>query len=211
MVGHNYRREAGYRQLKRWLDDGRLGTVIDAQCESSHAGGLRLEPNTWRFDPTLCPALPLIQLGVHLVDLCNLCFGRPVDVTALMRHRAIPGENADATMTLIGYEGGVLVSVASHYCTPGRSEILVSGLEGRIRADAGHAALTTSAGTEAPELAPVASQAEEMREFAAAVRGEGTVETPGEAGLWALAVCEAATLSAREGRTVQTAELPGAH
>lgn len=209
MIGHNYRREAGYRQLKAWLDEGRLGTVIDAQCESSHAGGLQLDPTTWRFDPTLCPALPLIQLGVHLIDFCNLCFGRPVEVTSLQRHRVIPGDNTDATQTLIAYESDVLVAVASHYCTPGRSEILVSGLAGRAHADARSAELRVDGTTQRPELTPVASQAEEMREFAAAVLGEGTIETPGEVGLWALAVCEAATVSARERRSVTIAELPG--
>ncbi len=209
MVGHNYRREAGFRQLLRWLREDRLGTVIDAQCESSHAGGLHLDPNTWRFDPALCPALPLIQLGVHLIDLCNLCFGTPVEVTGIQRHRVIPGENVDATMAIIAYESGVLASVASHYCTPGRSEIVVSGLNGRIQAVARSAELRCGSEVERPELTPVGSQAEETREFAAAILGEGPVETPGEAGLMALAVCEAATRSSREGRAVRIAELPG--
>lgn len=209
MVGHNYRREAGYRQLKRWLDEGRLGTVIDAQCEATHAGGLRLDPSSWRFDPALCPALPLIQLGVHLLDLCNHCFGTPVEVTALQRHRVIPGDNVDATMTLVAYANDVLVSLASHYCNPGRSELLVSGVEGRILARPMAAELTTSQGVESAELTKVDSQTEEMREFAAAVSGEGSVETSGEVGLVALAICEAATLSQREGRTVRIDELAG--
>ncbi len=209
MVGHNLRRGAGFRQLKRWLDEGRLGTVIDAQGEQSHAGGLRIDPTTWRFDPALCPALPLIQLGVHMIDVFNHCFGQPVEVSGVQRHRVIPGDNVDATMTLIAYESGVLATVASHYCTPGRNEALLSGLEGRIMASNGQATLTTSAGVESPELAQVATQAEECAEFAAAILGQGTIETPGEVGLWALAICEAATLSSRTGRTVKLAELDG--
>lgn len=214
MIGHNYRREPAYRQLKQWLDEGRLGTVIDAQCESSHAGGLRLDPNSWRFDPKLCPALPLIQLGVHLIDLCNHCFGRPVEVTGLMRHRVIPGDNVDATMTIIAYESGVLASCASHYCTPGRSELLVSGVDGRAQARRGYAELVTSSGKETPDVADGgagrrSSQAEEMWEFAAACLGTAEIETTGEVGQMALAVCQASTLSAAEGRTVRIAELPG--
>jgi len=209
MIGHNYRRDAAYRQLAAWLDEGKLGTVIDAQCESSHAGGLRLDPNSWRFDPSLCPALPLIQLGVHLIDLCNHLFGKPVEVTGIQYHRVIPGNNADATMCIIGYESGVLASVASHYCTPGRSELIVSGIEGRITARRGMAELKAGGESLRPELNEPNTQMLEMQEFAASILGEAEIETTGEVGLMALAACQAATLSAKTGRTVKIAELPG--
>ena len=209
MIGHNYRRSPAFRQLKGWLDEGLLGTVIDAQCESSHAGGLRLDPKSWRFDPELCPALPLIQLGVHLIDLCNHCFGTPVEVTSLQRHRVIPGDNSDATLSLWAYESGVLASVASHYCTPGRNEILVSGIEGRIHSYRNKCDLQVSGRHESPEFEPDRTQHEETREFAAAILGQAEIETTGEVGLMALAVCEGATLSAKSGRTVKLAELPG--
>ncbi|MCC7491563.1 MAG: Gfo/Idh/MocA family oxidoreductase [Fimbriimonadaceae bacterium] len=209
MIGHNYRREATFRQAREWLEAAAIGTLIDAQGESSHAGGLQINPATWRFDPTLCPALPLIQLGVHVIDFLNHCLGRPVEVSGLQRHRVIPGNNVDATVSCIAYESGVLATVASHYCTPGRTEVLFSGLGGRVQVNGGKASLHTKAGVTAPEIARLDSRLEECREFAAAVLGQTTVETPGEAGLWALAVCEAATLSQRERRTVALAELPG--
>ena len=49
--------------------------------------------------------------------------------------------------------------------------------------------------------------AEELEEFAAAIRGNGRPEVGGEYGTVSLAVIRAGILSAREGRRVEVAEI----
>lgn len=209
MVGHNYRRTGALRQVARWAADGAIGPLLDVQAEATHPGGLHQNPDTWRFDPALCPALPLIQLGVHLIDLANLLLGEPVEVTSLQRRRLIPGDNVDLTQSLCAYAEGALLSLVSHYCAPPRYACWVTGRDGRIEASTGSAVLRRQGGEEVWSGEPVDTQAEELREFAAAVQGQGTVETTGEGARRALAVCEAATRSAAERRTVALSELPG--
>jgi xylose dehydrogenase (NAD/NADP) len=211
MVGHNYRRQPAFRQLKRWLDEGAVGRVVDGQAQASTFTGLSLTADKWRFDPDLCPALPLVQLGIHLIDICNWLFGEPLEVTSRMRHRAIPGENVDASMTLIEYPDDVLVTLASHYCTPVRTELTVTGVEGVIKAERTCIELARGHRGEDKRVLEVGfgdSQREQMHEFAAAILNGEPLETPGEVGLWALAVCEAARLSQDERRSVLLAELP---
>ena len=65
-------------------------------------------------------------------------------------------------------------------------------------------------GEQTPVAVPCAKNdalAEELEEFAAAVRGQGRLEVGGEYGTRSLAVVRAGILSAREGRRVEVAEL----
>jgi len=65
-------------------------------------------------------------------------------------------------------------------------------------------------GEERPVAVPFANKdtiAEELEEFAAAIRGNGRPEVGGEYATTSLAVIRAGILSAREGRRVEVAEI----
>ena len=47
-VGHSSRRLSGHREMKRWLDDGRIGEISLAEANFSNERGLELTPQTWR-------------------------------------------------------------------------------------------------------------------------------------------------------------------
>jgi predicted dehydrogenase len=57
------------------------------------------------------------------------------------------------------------------------------------------------------ELDPIDPVVDELGAFAAAIRGEGSVEVDGEAGLAVVAVMEAAVESAATGRAVEVASV----
>ena len=60
---------------------------------------------------------------------------------------------------------------------------------------------------QAAVLQPIDELADQMAEFAGAIRGETTVEVDGEAGLAVIAVMEAALESATSGRSVEVASV----
>jgi predicted dehydrogenase len=65
-------------------------------------------------------------------------------------------------------------------------------------------------GESRPEAVPCASNdtlVEELEEFAAAARGQGKHEVGGEEAMRSLAVVRAGILSAREGRSVEIAQI----
>src|SRR3712207_8866962 len=45
-VGHSSRRLSGHREMKRWIDDGRIGEISLAEANFSNERGLELTPNT---------------------------------------------------------------------------------------------------------------------------------------------------------------------
>ncbi len=84
-VGHSSRRLSGHREMKRWIEDGRLGEVSLAEANFSNERGLELTPSTWRWYADKSPGGAFIQLGVHHADTLQFLLG-PVK----SRHRARP-------------------------------------------------------------------------------------------------------------------------
>ncbi|GAI81652.1 unnamed protein product, partial [marine sediment metagenome] len=59
---------AEVREMKSLVARGALGKVLSAEANYSHSGGLSLTSQQWRWDENKCPALPLMQLGIHHID-----------------------------------------------------------------------------------------------------------------------------------------------
>lgn len=211
MVGHHTRRLVPFRLLQQAVASGQLGRPLSGEAQFSHAGGKHLAPEAWRSDPARCPGLPLNVIGVHLVDVLNMLFGRPRRVAALHRRALVP-RNDDCTATLVAYDPPVLATVVSHYATPTVHWLRVVGTEGVAEVHDGGTVfvMRNEAGQTRREEHPERlSMAEEFREFARAIRHGEPVETDGRGGVLAAAVTEASVISAREGRFVDVDELLG--
>jgi predicted dehydrogenase len=211
MVGHNTRRRTAIRTAKQWIAEGRIGRLLGCDAQFSGGTGLTMGENVWRADPVRCPGLPLIQLGIHIVDVMNMLMGTPRQVAAFHR-RAFLRRNNDCTVSIIAYDEPLTATLTSHYVVdPAINAMHLMGTHGRIEITHGHhrIALLGPEGKlrDAHEFDEENSYVEEFRVFGdALLRGE-PVETDGLGGVMALAVVEASILSAREGRFVRIEEL----
>ncbi|HEU5324117.1 MAG TPA: Gfo/Idh/MocA family oxidoreductase, partial [Methylomirabilota bacterium] len=67
-VGHQRRRQAASRAIKRLLDDGVLGRVAQIEGNFSVDIGFSLEPGAWRLLRAETPGGPITNLGIHHID-----------------------------------------------------------------------------------------------------------------------------------------------
>ncbi len=208
MVGHNTRRAQTFRTVKRMIDRGELGTVVAMEANFSHAGGLGVPPDAWRYRRETCPAVPLMQLGVHCVDTMNYFAGAPARVSSFMSSK-IMKQNDDVTVTLVEYENGVLATLHSHYVVAGTNFVAAYGSEANVYAEWERLDKTTREphGVMSKPFPRNDTQLEEISEFATCIETGVQPETDATAGLLALAVVEAAIISHKEKRIVSLEEI----
>ena len=111
-VGHSSRRLSGHREMKRWLEDGRIGDISLAEANFSNERGLELTPQTWRYYADKSPGGAFIQLGVHHADTLQFLLGPVKSVTAHARKLYTKSEVPDAIMAISS-------SRAAHSATSG--------------------------------------------------------------------------------------------
>lgn len=210
MVGHNARRRTRIRVMKRLLSEGSLGQPLMAEANNSHAGGLALQPDDWRWSRANCPGGSLSQLGVHHIDTLHYLLGPIARVSAWQRRRAIAADIDDITTTLLEFENGALGYIGAHYAVQSTRYIYILGTHANIRWDrALGLVFENEQGREQLAIDEVDTIQEEIDEFARCIATGSSPEVGGSEGLAAVAVIEAAVLSNQRGRPVDISEITG--
>jgi predicted dehydrogenase len=205
-VGHQRRRTAAKRRIKAMLEAGELGDVETVVTNQSIPNGFKMPETAWRWNPEESPLGSMTSLGVHKIDTINYLVGPVRRVFAFTR----PGRFKpidEATVLTLELESGALATLTTSFFTPVVNDTTVFGTDAAAWSTMGGAKLRIQGrGDPAPvevELEPIDELADQMAAFAAAIRGETTVEVDGEAGLAVIAVMEAAVESAASGRAVE--------
>lgn len=223
-VGHSSRRLSGHRQMRQWIDDGRLGSVSLAEANFSNERGLELTPTTWRYYASKSPGGAFIQLGVHHADTLQYLLGPVRAVQACARRLYTQAEVPDAVMAILEFESGALGYLGTGWASPGIYSLTLQGTKANLLYDLDFT--HWDAADEVDEFSTLLSQSygesertrlslpptdmfrEQLEEFALAIRGEATVEVGATEALRALAVVRAALASnERNGAAVEIAEV----
>lgn len=136
-LGHNHCASDGLLNLaKDYIAEGRLGTVVAFEENSSHSGGLEIEPGDWRGMAGRNPGGMLFQCGVHALHALAYLFG-PVDaVQAMMRYDANPNtETADAANVLLHCPNGLVGTLNCYHVTGYCHELRIFGTKGNLYLD----------------------------------------------------------------------------
>jgi len=205
MVGHNARYGRAARQAKALVDDGAVGEPVSVEIHFSADNVQKGSHEGWRFQPGQCPLLPMMQLGIHAVDLAQYLVGPVRGASGRSRSVLTQPGVVDSVTGLLLFESGVAGTVVSNYCTPDLFQLRLAGTDGVLLLDWIPHRLTVlprGGRTEAPEVRDFDRYAgedlvAELREFAGAVRARRAPETDGRVGLQALAVVEAMSQSAQ--------------
>lgn len=207
-VGHQRRKQAASRALKRLLDEGVLGRV--AQVEGNFSGdiGFTFKPGIWRADRAETPAGAMTNIGIHHVDTYQYLLGPIARVTAFSGRVALTGvEIDDATSIVFEFAAGGLGYLGTSWVHANRTSVItLHGTEAQAwhEVDGTRLYLARRGQPEraAVPLTPVDPIVEELAEFARCVREGAKPEVGGEEGTANVAVLEAIVESIETGRAV---------
>ncbi len=210
-LGYQRRREGHFRWIRRQIDDGLFGPLVNAEANISRDRLGRIDPASWRHTATGMPGGVMLQIGIHYTDVLSYLLGRVVAVSGRLAQLVLPGENPDVASLVLEHECGALSTLNASYASASEYYLMnIYGKEASAFYDA-HGGLRLLRrgrdGAVAIPCEPNDTLVEELEEFAAAVRGEDKPEMDGESATASLAVIRAGILSARTGRRVEVAEV----
>ncbi len=206
-VGHNRRRQPANRWIRQALDDGELGELL--AVTSTHAAPLLFNPNLapWRRELAESPVGGMAALGIHQIDNFHFLAGSIAAVLADSTQLLPEGEVDDTTMISLQFETGALGHLFTSMATGPAVELTAfgTGAIARNTGDGARLTLQSRGSTEQTEvpLDPLDTVADQLAEFAAAIRGETQPETDGIEARRAVAVLEAIVESAGTERWVE--------
>ena len=201
MVGHDMRRSRVARRTKRALQEGVLGKVVSMEIHFSTDTAMHLNENSWRLESDGRSLLPMVQLGIHGVDLVQYFFEPMETVYAEARSITTPPRVMDSVAATFRTRDGIHGTMISNYCSKATFEYRISGTLATLQSS-GHTLRiqkqqgAAEHGEETTRIEDYSdhtheSYARELKAFAQAVRGHAEIETDGWAGLQAIAVVEA--------------------
>ncbi len=219
-VGHSSRRLSGHREMRRWIEDGRIGDISLAEANFSNERGLELTPQTWRFYADKSPGGAFIQLGVHHADTLQYLLGPVKQVSAHARRLYTKSEVPDAVMAICEFESGALGYIGTGWASPGVYTMNLLGTKANLMYDLDFTHWDES--HQADDWSTLRSQfygeserqrvelqrtdmfREQLEEFGLAIRGQATVEVGAVEAVRALAVVRAVLESSqRNGAAVR--------
>jgi predicted dehydrogenase len=205
-VGHGRRRQGANRALKKLIEDGALGRVVQLEANISSDSGFKMKPGGWRTDPREQPAGAMTGLGIHHVDTYQYLLGRIARVAAFSARRVLRGIDIyDTTGILFEFSSGVIGYLGTGFVVANRTNLLtLHGTEAQAFAEGETSRLSLRKRGES-QASPVTVQtvdwiAEQLAEFGRCVREGGRPEVGGEEGTANVAVLEAIIESTRTGK-----------
>lgn len=214
MICYYQRYNARHQQIKRLLAEQAIGQVTSMRVNFSDY--FPPQPGFWHHNPAISGGGPLMDLGIHCLDLVRYLGGPILEVCALIDTLIAPSPVEDTATLLLKLANGAQAVVTSHWSVanfePNQAMLEISGTHGSIQAapiqakdSAGILRLLTADGVQDFSVAPGGQRPHValIEDFARAVTNNTPVPIAGEAGLAGLAVIEAAYESARTGRRIK--------
>jgi predicted dehydrogenase len=210
-LGYQRRRESHFRWIKAEIEQGRFGKLVQAECNISRDRLGRFDLSSWRYTATGMPGGVMLQIGIHYVDVLEFLMGPVRSVSAQLAQLVLPGDNPDVANMILRHESNALSNLTASYASASEYYMmniygkeasayfdLFSGLRHLKRGETSARPITTAVND---------TIREELEEFAHCVRNGTQPETDGYWAARNLAVIKAGVRSAREGRTVEVAEV----
>jgi predicted dehydrogenase len=210
-IGYQRRRESQFRWIRKQIDDGVFGRLVNAEANISRDRLGKIDLSSWRYTAEGMPGGVMLQIGVHYTDVLEYLLGPVKAVSGSLAQLVLPGDNPDVASLILEHESGALSTVNASYASASEYYLMnVYGKEASAYYDLHEGLRFLKRGAERSE--PVAvpkidAFVDELEEFARAARGEGKPEMDGEAATRSLAVIRAGIRSAGEGRRVTIAEV----
>lgn len=210
-LGYQRRRESQFRWIKRQIDEGLFGKLVNAEANISRDRLGKIDLGSWRYQAAGMPGGVMLQIGIHYTDVLEYLLGPVKAVSGRFARLVLPGDNPDVASLVLEHENGALSTLNASYASASEYYLMnIYGKEATAYYDMFEGLRMLKRGEEKPVKVPFANNdtiAEELEEFADAIRNGGAPEIGGEYATTSLAVIRAGIVSAREGRHVEIAEI----
>ena len=210
-LGYQRRRESQFRWIKRQIDEGLFGKLVNAEANISRDRLGKIDLGSWRYQADGMPGGVMLQIGIHYTDVLEYLLGPVKAVSGRFARLVLPGDNPDVASLVLEHENGALSTLNASYASASEYYLMnIYGKEATAYYDMFEGLRMLKRGEEKPVKVPFANKdtiAEELEEFADAIRNGGAPEIGGEYATTSLAVIRAGIVSAREGRHVEIAEI----
>ena len=210
-LGYQRRRESHFRYVKKQIDSGAFGKLVNAEANISRDRLGKIDLSSWRYQAQGMPGGVMLQIGIHYSDVLEYLMGPIVAVSGRLAQLVLPGDNPDVASLVLEHQNGAISTLNASYASASEYYLLnVYGKEASAYYDMHNGLRLLKRGSD--KSTPVSCDkndvfVEELEEFAAAVRGGAKPEMDGDSGTTSLAVLRAGILSAKEGRRVEVAEV----
>lgn len=131
-VGHERRFEPPMLDLKRLVEAGDLGTILQIEANFSQDKFLTLPPANWRLSGTEAPAGPMTATGIHLLDLAVSLLGPAERVSVNVRQLGSGLVNGDTLGALVTFKSGASLLLSAMLATPFDGRFAVYGNKGWV-------------------------------------------------------------------------------
>lgn len=210
-LGYQRRKESQFRWVRKQIDDGVFGKMVNAEANISRDRLGKFEAGSWRYTAEGMPGGVMLQIGIHYADVLEYLMGPIKSVMGSVAQLVLPGENPDIASLILEHQNGARSTLNACYASASEYYLMnIYGKEATAYYDLHQGMRFLKRGTDRTDPVPYEKNdtiVEELEEFAAAVRGEGQPEMDGEKSTASLAVLLAGVKSAREGRRVEVAEI----
>jgi predicted dehydrogenase len=211
-VGYNWRFQPALREIRRMLDDGRLGTLLHLEGNFCGPSAYRFGREHWRHDREEVPAGGMTGRGVHVVDAMLYLAGRVESVVAQSQRRAQDFGVDDTTSMLFKFRSGPTGYLGTVIATAETWRLQVFGSHGWVEVgDVEHLPtwpmrvcwlntdnITLKQKPEVVTFDTVSTERAELEHFARAAMQRRPLALPGGDDVHNVAVLEAILRSARE-------------
>jgi predicted dehydrogenase len=197
--------------VRERIEAGAFGRLVNAEANISRDRLGQFDPSSWRYTAAGMPGGVMLQIGIHYADVLEYLLGPIRSVSGQLAQLVLPGDNPDVASLIFEHENGAVSTLNASYASASEYYLMnIYGKEASAYYDLHQGLRFLQRGAGRPEPIACAQNdtiAQELEEFAAAVRGEGKPEMDGEAGTRSLAVLRAGIRSAREGRRITVDEV----
>jgi predicted dehydrogenase len=210
-LGYQRRRETHFRWVKKKIEDGAFGRLVNAEANISRDRLGKIDLSSWRYTAEGMPGGVMLQIGIHYSDVLEYLMGPVKAVSGRFVRLVLPGDNPDVASLILEHGNGALSTLNASYASASEYyQMNIYGKEATAYYDFHNGLNVLKRGEARPEKISCEKNdpiVEELEEFARAVRGEAEPEMDGERGTASLAVLLAGIKSAKEGRRVEVAEI----
>lgn len=210
-VGFQRRRENHFRWIKKEIEAGHFGKLVQAEGNISRDRVGQFEPGHWRYQAEHMPGGVMLQIGSHYLDVLEMLMGPVVQVSAQTAQLVLPGDNPDVANIILEHETGALSSLTASYASASEYYMLnIYGKEASAYYDlfGGLRYLKRGeTGSTPVQCEKNDTIVEELNEFAECIRGNAKPECDGYWATHSLAVILAGVRSSKEGRSVKVSEI----
>jgi predicted dehydrogenase len=129
-VGYNWRFQPALQEIRRMLEDGRLGKLLHLEGNFCGPSVYRFAKGHWRQEREEGPAGGMTGRGVHTLDAYLYLAGRVAAVHAQSSRRALPHGLDDTTSMLLTFASGATAYLGTVIATAETWRMQVFGSKG---------------------------------------------------------------------------------